>query len=260
MLGSYDIQKAFLFLNSTLIFSLAFVACSDDKNGTSAPINDNPPYSSITDTEMSCSSSIIQSSSSESKTKIDTLSMCNAENQGKVNLTSTPFYICDKNEWRRATNEEYNTSGYPCSEAELGTTVNGIIHKTKQFFCDVQGWREVSKENLATKGSICTDSLQDIIIKGNNSLFYYCDKGAWREATATEYNTYGIECVHGDSVKGLIDTSVVYYCRTDSLTGELTWSLFPIIESKTCGKSSNSSFIPEENIIRCAEVYEKPEY
>ena len=43
MLGSYDIQKAFLFLNSTLIFSLAFVACSDDKNGTSAPINDNPP-------------------------------------------------------------------------------------------------------------------------------------------------------------------------------------------------------------------------
>jgi len=84
-----------------------------------------------------------------------------------------------------------------------------------------------SSESISSSSSLSIPlSSSSLAIRSSSSL---SSKGnSSSSASYIEINTQGVECVVGDSTKGIVDTSKTFYCVRSSITGEKTWNIMPI--------------------------------
>lgn len=157
---------------------------------------------------------------------LESVGYCYEERKGEVISYESGYYICDGYWWLDAYFTDYDVLE-KCADTLYGTLINGLVNQDAVYACSENGWHKATDVDIATKGNACFDSTEGKVILGADSVYYVCDGTyryhEWRKASKIQYDTYGAECVEGDSIYGKVNTAEVYYCRAASFQGNLVW-------------------------------------
>lgn len=78
---------------------------------------------------------------------------CNAEIKDSLgNVEYKSYYICDSNEWKKATELQYNTHKQRCSE--FGQIIHGLVDSTYIYFCYGEEWKRFYGNESITYGKL----------------------------------------------------------------------------------------------------------
>lgn len=115
------------------------------------------------------------------------------------------WYICDTQNWRKATDIEKDTFGW--KDSTDGAIKKGTV-TGKIYLFDKNEWRLAS--SVESKLGGCVDAIADSVGKVE-SVYYICKSGKWLDAGALEYDTYKWAAgKDGDSKYGSVNAEKCY--------------------------------------------------
>ncbi len=135
---------------------------------------------------------------------------CTAKNQGQFDSSWVDdLYICDKNEWRIATKNDYLGKCTSKREGEI------LVFESTYYICEDEYWDEL--EGMSSLFGLCTVQRQaerDTFTSPYDAskTVYICDSTRWRELSA---NDVGGECTYEKQYKEVQVGFKKWYCYSE---------------------------------------------
>lgn len=126
-----------------------------------------------------------------------------APNSNKLSKNFNKYFICNGGQWVAATTYQKDT--YEWTAGKTGECKKGNVTDTVYVY-DGSKWVVSERE---TAVGLCGTKNAGVVSKFEN-VYYICRNNAWTEATALEYDTYGLKGVEGDVKAGIVNKDKYY--------------------------------------------------
>ena len=152
---------------------------------------------------------------------------CVEKRFGEVAETEGVYYICQKREWRKATDIEKDTYSW-----KIGNDADvkyGDVVKTNCYVFEDSVWRSGNESDCSLGLRGCTALRQDTVGKGSDKVYHICDAKSWRDVTTYEKDTFGWkDSTDGAIKKGNVTDTIYVFDKT-------SWRVASNVEAKLGG-------------------------
>lgn len=188
------------------------------------------------------------------------IGLCTESKVGKVSVFDSVYYICRDNAWKKATVLEYDTYGLTGKDGDVKP---GVVNKDKYYVFDNGKWRASNEQEVSL--GVCATAREGEVSK-SGTVYYICKSKTWTEATALEYDTYGLKVGTDGEVKaGIVNTDKYYVYENGAWrtsASEIENNLGGCVTSRegNVGKAKNIYYICKSKTWTEASVFEYDTY